>query len=393
MKRLLLILGIIFAMTLLPSSSAHAQTPVPLSIFGRESCGHCQDLKAFLAEDPELAPLVAITNYDVEEAAGRALFDRFTARFDLPQVTPIIFVGNRILVGFDNASGRGAQIRDLVKAGADQPLYTAEAYLQAVEAGQIKVDSNIVYELEQVRLPLIGTINVKQYSLTAMAMILGFVDGFNPCAMWVLVMFLTLLLQAGSRKRMFQLAGLFILAETIMYYAIMTVWITAWDFIGLDRIVTPLVGLVAVGAGAFFLYEYKRYRGACKVIKPDQKIKIKNRMQKLVNSPLTLVGIIGILGLAFSVNIIEFACSIGIPQAFTKILDLNNLDGLARQGYILIYILFYMVDDFIIFAGALYAFSRLDLASRYSQLSNLIGGILMLILGLILILVPKILVF
>ena len=375
---------------LFTAQTAAAQNQiVPISVFEREDCGHCQDLAEFLNQYAQEEPAIHIINIDIYTKEGEVLYNKFTDIFKLPQVTPIIFVGNKAIIGFDGSDGIGQQIKSLVNESKSKKTYAVEEFLKTAS----DKDDDIAAELKQVKLPLIGYINIRNYSMGALAVILGFVDGFNPCAMWVLVMFLTILLKAGSRKRMLQLAGLFIIAETVMYYAIMSVWITAWNFVGLDRIVTPLVGLIAIGAGCFFLYEYRKYKGACKVINFKQKQKIQSKIECLVNSPLTLAGIIGILGLAFSVNIIEFACSIGIPQAFTKILDINNLSWLTRQFYISIYIIFYMIDDLIIFGGALYAFSKLNLAHKYSQLSNLIGGILMIILGLLLIFAPGALVF
>lgn len=394
--KIICLIGLWLFLFTTPIVTAQNQT-VPISVFEREDCGHCRDLKEFLREYAEEEPSINVININIYTKEGKKLYDDFTGHFKLPKVTPIIFVGNKTIIGFDAPEGVGEQIKSLVEESKNKKTYTAEEFLLQTVAndGQIiNPDAeDIVSELKQVKIPLIGYINTKNYSLGALAVILGFVDGFNPCAMWVLVMFLTILFKAGSRKRMLQLAGLFIIAETVMYYAIMSAWITAWNFVGLDKIVTALVGLVAIGAGCFFLYEYRKYKGACKVINSNQKQKIQSKIERIVNSPLTLAGIIGILGLAFSVNIIEFACSIGVPQAFTKILDLNNLSWLARQFYIFIYIIFYMIDDLIVFGGAMYAFSQLNLAHKYSQMSNLIGGILMIILGLLMIFAPGALVF
>ncbi|MBI2050388.1 MAG: hypothetical protein HYT31_01105 [Parcubacteria group bacterium] len=91
-------------------------------------------------------------------------------------------------------------------------------------------------------------------------------------------------------------------------------------------------------------------------------------------------------------NIFEFACSIGIPQTFTKILDLANLSWAAKQLYNAIYILGYMLDDFIVFGIALYSFEKIGVTQKYSRISHLIGGLLMAALGLILLLKPSLLV-
>jgi hypothetical protein len=171
-----------------------------------------------------------------------------------------------------------------------------------------------------------------------------------------------------------------------MYYLILNVWFTTWNFIGLDQIVTPIVALIAIGAGIYFIYEYFTLpAGVCAISSLEQQNKTHNKIAKIIKTPLTIVSAIGIIGIALSVNIIEFACSIGIPQTFTKILEINDSGLLYNQMMILIYTFFYMIDDFIVFGIALYSFDRLGIAQKYSKACQLLGGILMIVLGLILI--------
>jgi len=213
--------------------------------------------------------------------------------------------------------------------------------------------------------------------------------------MWVLVTFLLILLQIGDRKKMFYVAGLFMLAEAITYYLILDVWYLTWDFVGLDMIVTPLVGLLALGGGVYFLNKYRKSRKSltCDVASIEQQQGIEAKINKLIHSPMTIATALGVIGLALSVNVIEFACSIGIPQAFTKIIELNKLDFLTHQFYIFIYIIFYMIDDLIVFGLALYGFDKLHGSYKYVNASMLIGGILMILLGALMLFAPDILVF
>ena len=188
-------------------------------------------------------------------------------------------------------------------------------------------------------------------------------------------------------------AGTFILAEAVMYTLILTVWFKTWDFVQMDSIVTPIVGLVAIGGGLFFLYEYRKKELACQVINLKQRSQIKKRIEELAINKFTIVTFLGVLGLAFSVNIIEFACSIGIPQSFTKILELNHLSLLQSAWYIFVYIFFYMLDDFVVFGIALYGAEKLTLTAKYTRYSNLVGGIIMIVLGILLLFRPSLLLF
>jgi hypothetical protein len=116
-------------------------------------------------------------------------------------------------------------------------------------------------------------------------------------------------------------------------------------------------------------------------------------LKAVINQPVTITTVIAILLIAFSVNIIEFACSIGIPQAYTKILELNLLSAFEQQWYILVYTIGYMIDDFIVFGLAIWGYSKLEAhGHRYSQASLLVGGGLMVLLGALLVFFPSLLV-
>jgi len=380
--------------------------PVPIEVFERLDCAHCQAEKEFLADLKLRRSDFMVTFHDIGDPVNYQHWQQLTTLEKLPKVTPITIVGNTIIQGFSSPETTGVYIEELINARKGKENLTFEEFVArggsasvtALDGATCSADS-VVCPVGSaavpllVSLPFFGPIDIQQYSLPTMSVILGFIDGFNPCAMWVLVTFLIVLAQVGSKRKMWQIAGLFIAAEAIMYYLILNVWFTAWDFVGLDQIVTPLVGLVAIGGGIFFLWEFKKSDGTCKVTNVEQKAKLSQQIKKLVNSPFTILTAIGVIALALSVNVIEFACSIGIPQAYTKIIEMNNLSFWSTQWYMSLYILFYMVDDFIVFGIALYSFDKIGITSKYSRWSNLAGGILMILLGLILIFKPSWLLF
>lgn len=376
---------------------------VLIEVLERDDCGHCQRQKAFLSELERDTANVRVIYHDIKTPEGEALFHKVTEKAQTSRSTPLTLIGGVLLQGFEDVDTTGVRIRSLVETERGKPQIGFEGYLASTaleleKSGLICDSERGICEVQNpvpflVKIPFVGPTDVSQYSLPTMAGILGLIDGFNPCAMWVLVTFLIVLVQMANRERMLAVAGLFILAETVMYYLILNVWFTTWDFIGLDRWVTPIVGLVSIGGGLFFLYEWHRSDGTCQVTNLEQRAKISSQIKKLATEPFTWLTAGGVVLLAFSVNVIEFACSIGIPQAFTKIVELNHLPWLHSQGLMLIYIVGYMVDDFLVFGLALWGFEKLHLTAKYSQWSNLIGGILMLLLGFLLIFSPEVLRF
>jgi len=234
-------------------------------------------------------------------------------------------------------------------------------------------------------LPWIGEIVLADYSLPALAVILGFVDGFNPCAMWVLVYLIALIATLKDRRKIWLIVGSFVLASGILYFLFMTVWLNAFLFIGYVKPVTIVIGLVALGGGILQIREVIDTKGAivCEVTDEESRKKTMTRIQRIVSSPLTLGTIVGIIALAFAVNSVEFVCSAAIPAIYTHILSLASLTTLQYYGYILLYVLFFMLDDLIIFGSAAIAMTS-NLGDRYVKYFRPVGATILILLGILL---------
>jgi glutaredoxin/cytochrome c biogenesis protein CcdA len=376
-------------------------TPEPVVImFGRDDCGFCKDQFKYLFDEDIAYEYLNITT---DERAKR-LYDEITKKHDITKVTPITVVGETVLAGYNGPETTGKAITLAIESARYTDIRTIEDHLERAAKQEVVLGggcsglacettggSQYVFDL-----PVFGVVDLETFSLFSLSAVLGIIDGFNPCAMWVLITFLTLLSQAGSKKKMIFLAGVFIVAEAVMYNMILNVWYKTWDFVALDQYVTPLVGFLALGGGSFFLWRWHKNKDAalvCDITDLDTQAKTINRFQAIINQPITIASIFAILVIAFSVNVIEFACSVGIPQAYTKILEINMLTVLERQWYILVYTIGYMVDDFIVFGLAIWGYDKLQShGGKYAQLSLLIGGVLMLVLGAILVIDPTLLI-
>jgi len=400
----ILFIGLLFASFFASITPAVAQDQatddVVVYMLGRDDCGFCQKQHEWLQQE---GVTYEYLNIITDEEAAR-LFTAIAEKHGTSKVTPLTVIGERVILGFNGPETTGASIRAAIAAAANTDIRTPQEHLERAPIQDVQLGggcTDLICDAgEEVGyifdLPFVGVVDLKTFSLFSLSALLGVIDGFNPCAMWVLITFLVLLSQAGSRKKMIFLAGLFILVEAVMYNLILNVWYKTWDFVALDQIVTPLVGVLALGGGVFFLWRWYKNKDAalvCDISNIEQQSKTINRFKAIANQPLTLTTIGAIILIAFSVNVIEFACSIGIPQAYTKILELNMLTFMERQWYILIYTLGYMVDDVIVFGLAIWGYSKLEShGHKYSQLSLLIGGILMALLGALLVFAPNLLV-
>jgi len=211
------------------------------------------------------------------------------------------------------------------------------------------------------------------------------VDGFNPCAMWVLVYLISIVATLRDRKRIWLIVGSFVLASGVLYFLFMTAWLNAFLFIGYIKPVTVVIGLVALGGGILQIREVVKTKGAivCEVTGEESRKKTMTKVQKIVSSPITLGTIVGIIALAFAVNSVEFVCSAAVPAVFTQVLSLASLTTIQHYSYILLYVLFFMLDDLVIFSTAAFALTS-GLGDRYAKYSRPVGATILIILGLLL---------
>ena len=410
---LMIVIFGIFCISQIGYSAGNSQAKkVKIEYFGRKDCKNCANLEKFLKELSAKRDDFEYVEHKIDKSKEeKAFFDETTSKLKLVKGTPIIYIDGHIIQGFNTADTTGKEIESLINSGKTKDkILTLKEYLESGQAGNVSSNGavctgDMVCEVPGltkgaenqvlVNIPIINkTVDLTNYSLFTMSLILGTIDGFNPCAMWVLVLFLTALIAVGNKVKMFRVAGLFIFAEAAMYFFILNAWIYAWDFVGLDKWVTPLVGIIGIAGGIFFIRNYLKKGDTleCEVTDFEQRAKISKKIKDIANKPFTLLTALAIIGLALSVNVIEFACSVGIPQTYTKILQINEVPFWTRQFYTFIYIIGYMVDDIIVFGFALMSINKLQLTTKYSKWVNLFGGILMIILGLIMLIKPSLLI-
>jgi hypothetical protein len=341
-----------------------------VNFFYLPGCSHCEEQMSFndkLAEKYH----IQIAEHDATTPAGIALLHQMLEERGVKEEPefPITIFGNQAFGGWESEETTGRAIDDALQkclAGKCPPPTSEEPK-------------------HKIKLPFIGEIVLSDYSLPALAVILGLVDGFNPCAMWVLVYLISLVATLRDRKRIWLIVGSFVLASGILYFLFMTVWLNVFLLIGYVKAVTIVVGLVALGGGTLQVREVVKTKGAivCEVTDEESRKKTMTKVQKIVSSPLTWGILAGIIALAFTVNAVEFVCSAAIPAVFTQVLSLASLTTFQYYSYILLYVFFFMLDDLVIFSTAAFALTS-RLGDRYAKYSRPVGATILIILGLLL---------
>ena len=296
--------------------------------FHLPGCSHCDEQEPFNEKLANEYPSIHIRYHDAIKPEESALLAEMLASVGEKgnPIFPVTIFGGQAFMGWESEETTGKEI---------------EIALQQCLAGNCPgVESDKADD--EVTLPIIGKIKLSDYSLPTLAAILGFVDGFNPCAMWVLAYLISLIMTMKDKRRIWLLVGSFVLASGVLYFLFMTAWLNAFLLIGYFRPVTIVIGLAALGGGILNIREFIQTKGAivCEVGDAESRKKTMSRMERVVFSPLTFGTIAGIIALAFVVNSIEFVCSSALPAIFAHVLSLSDLTTFQYYGYILIYVLF-----------------------------------------------------
>ena len=243
---------------------------------------------------------------------------------------------------------------------------------------------------------LFGVVSLKDVSLPIFTIILGAVDGFNPCAMWILIFLITMMFSMHDRKKMWILGLTFIFTSGFVYLCFMLSWLSLASFLSSVVLIRFLIACFAVSFGMVNIYRYFKSLNSdvgCDVTDKKKRVKIMERIKKIVNEKSFLLSILGIMLLAFSVNLIELLCSLGIPVMFTNVLAMNELSTLEYVIYIGLYLIFFLIDDILIFVIAMKTLKIKGISNKYTKYSHLIGGIIMLLLGILMVIKPEWLMF
>ena len=341
---------------------------VSLYLFKGAECPHCAEEKEWLEEIKEdYKDYLDIYEYEVwhnEENAKYYEKVKETLKSTTNSV-PFTVIGKDYYIGFSETTA--SKIENNIK-----------------EYAGLKTNPN------HVKIPILGDINMKKVSIPLVAVILGFIDGFNPCAMWILLFLINMFLGQKNKKKSWILGFTFLFISAFIYFLSMLGMNIVLSVVAINWLKKAIAIFILV-AGILNLRKYLRTRkeeAGCEIVDNKKRKKIITRVSKIMNEKSFLLSLIGISILAASVNLIELACSLGFPMIFTEILTLNNVDGIIRIVYLLIYIFFYMIDDMAVFTISMITLEATGITNKYNKLCTLVSAIIMMIMGILLLVKP-----
>lgn len=363
-------------------------------------CPHCAKAEKFF--DNELLkdfPDLKINRYEVYfNQRNSSLLQEVADKFEVKVAgVPFLVIGDKHFVGF----GEGITDRE-IKRQIDYCLTNPCPDLMAPILNQnskpapdnLPSATTTATTSKLITLPLLGEIDPINFSLPVLTVVMGLLDGFNPCAMWALIFLITLLLGVNDRKRIWLLGLAFIVTSAAVYFFFMAAWLNIILWLGFIVWLRWAIGLLAFGGGVYSLKDYfKKKQNVCAVAGGNQQQKFFDKMKLVVQQNNVWLALIGIIVLAGAINLVEMICSAGLPAVYTQVLALNHLPTWQYYAFILLYIFFFMFDDLAVFAIAMFTLKMSGFSDKYSRFSRLVGGIIMLLIGLLLIFKPELLMF
>lgn len=373
---------------------------VNIYLFHSYTCKHCKEEIKLLDELEKEYDNIKIYKYEVNENGNGELLKNISEIMGSKVTgTPYTIIGNKVFSGYDYENSKGrfkGAIEYYSKYGYEDKVgeYISSIPLPSYEVKDTDPDvdeyiSN--YISYKVKLPLIGEVKLKNLTLPLITVVIGLADGFNPCAMWVLLFLISMLIGMKDKKRMWILGSTFLLTSALIYLIFMMSWLNLANLLISVVWVRVIIAVVSLVGGFINLRGYIKHRkvSGCDVVDDKKRNKIITRIKKFTTEKNFWLAILGVIVLAISVNVVELACSAGLPVMFIEILSLNNLTAIEEIIYIVLYMLFFLLDDFVVFVIAMTTLSLTGVSSKYGNLSKLIGGILMLLIGLLLMFKPE----
>ena len=370
-----------FFVAFLPHGHAQNQIDPPaisqkcevVEIFSEAGCPHCANAYRFLNQLQSEYPQISVIKRDVfEDNDNLKRFIELSEAFNIERPgVPSFYICGEFLVGFDSHS-------------------TAELIIQLLGLSSNQAMPTATPSDGEVNLPWIGKINVQQYGLLAFTIIIGLIDGFNPCAMWVLLFLLSLLVNLQNRKRILMVAGTFVLVSGAVYFAFMAAWLNIFLIIGFSRTLQIIVAAIAIIIGAVHIKDFFAWkRGITLSIPESSKSRLYARIRQVIHAENILVALLGVIVVAILVNFLELLCTAGLPALYTQILSSQTLSLFQYYYYLVIYNLAYIFDDALMVSIVIYTLHRYKIQELQGRWLKLFSGSMILLLGGLLLFAPN----
>ena len=373
--------------------------------FWGRGCPHCEEEKLFLKEMKEKYPDMKIVDSEVwYNKENAVLLGRMAEAYKMRSSgVPVTFIGADVFLGFSKHSREeiAESIHKCFSLPCVDPADVVSGKISIEKTRRVPITGEAPGKTEElecteksktVYIPWIGNLDAAEMSLPIITLVIAGLDSFNPCAFFVLLSLLGLLIYAQSRRKMLLIGSVFVFFSGFIYFLFMAAWLNLFLVMGEVEIVTKIAGSIAVLIAAVNIKDFFVFKKGVSLTIPDSaKPKLFDRMRKLMRSTSVPSILFGTAVLAIAANAYELLCTAGFPMVFTRILTLNSLTTLSYYFYLILYNLIYVIPLSVIVIVFTVTLGKKHLTEWQGRLMKLISGTMMLGLGGVLLLKPSIL--
>ena len=380
-------------------AAADGTPTVRLYYFYSPTCPHCQAAAPYIDELKARWPWLEVKKYSVKDNRANAKFYYETALAlgtKALSVPGFVFC-RQVLIGYDTAETTGAEIARALESChqrlLDEGIRTMSATPEALGTGGTEAPQSPVVDDRAgttVNLPFVGMVDVKAFSLPVLTVVLAGMDAFNPCAFFVLLFLLSLLVHAKSRTRMAIVGGTFVLFSGLVYFVFMAAWLNVFLIAGELRVITVIAGLLALTVAALNIKDFFWFKDGPSVSIPDSdKPGLFKRMRGIVATGNLGPMLASTVLLAIVANSYELLCTAGFPMVYTRVLTLAQLETWQYYAWLAVYNVIYVIPLLAIVIVFVKTMGARKLSESEGRILKLVSGFMMLGFGLMLLAAPQ----
>jgi len=379
-------------------TTADGAPTVRLYYFYSPTCPHCQAAKPFIEDLAGRKPWLEVNRYAVKDNPENARFYFGTAKslgVEALSVPGFVFC-RTVIIGYDSAATTGAELERAIDACRAERIAHPGAAAAPTTAGSANAGGRPAIEAGDpgtaLHLPIVGTVNAQALSLPVLTLVLAGMDAFNPCAFFVLLFLLSLLVHAKSRTRMSIVGGTFVLFSGIVYFVFMAAWLNVFLIAGELRVITIIAGLLALTVAALNVKDYFWFKEGPSLSIPEAaKPGLFKRMRAIVTTGSMGPMLASTVLLAIVANSYELLCTAGFPMVYTRALTLAKLESGQYYAWLAAYNVIYVLPLLAIVIVFVRTMGARKLSESEGRILKLVSGFMMLGFGLVLLFAPSLL--
>lgn len=383
-------------MTSMPSQPSEQETTSTqdstcVHIFVDENCDDCSAIKNYIdsLDEKKDEKNIQIVYHNIQNDSELQLYESFKEKYGIKTAGfPIVFIGNNYLIGQDGIRDNlDYAIEECIEDTCPCPAENIQGITPSLPQKDYKGESQ-----EFIKLPFVGEVNVGKMPLVLMTSLIAFVDGFNPCSLWILTFLLGIVIYTGSRKKILLVGGTFLLVTAAAYGLFMLGLVNVFSYIGFSFWIKLVVSLIALLFAIVNIKDYFWYKkGISFTISDKYKPKIFKKVRNIMD-PSRSVGsmLVATAIMALGIVLVELPCTAGFPMIWTNILAQNNVAGITFAFLLGIYLLIYLLDELVVFSAATITLRASKFEEKHGRILKLIGGVIMLALAIALVFFPDV---